>query len=294
MKILIAGASGLLGRALTQRLRGHDIVRTALSRHREGYVRLDARDAAAVSLLVRRLRPDVIVNLIGERRPEFWGTEGALSSVNIATAVNLATASAEFGARFVHASTDYVFDGQAPPYTITALHNPLNSYGRTKSRAEAAVLEANPDGAIVRMPVLYGEVERLDECNLSALVPIVMAGTPAAVDHWAVRRPTLATDVAGSIVELAGADNPRGAIYHVSATDPVTKYEMAVAIGTAAGVDTGHLAPDHGTSSSRPRDTSLDCRDSLSLHVDSYSGFTEGLSRVLPGYLKLWRGAQES
>ncbi|WP_406120405.1 SDR family oxidoreductase [Streptomyces canus] len=292
MIFLVAGASGFLGRALTRRLEGHEIVRTARSRLRADHTGLDARDPAAVQRLIHRVAPDVVVNLIAERRPEFWDNKSELSRTNTATATHLAAAAHSAGARFIHVSTDYVFDGETPPYARSAPHGPLNSYGRTKSAAEAAVLAANRDSLIVRMPVLYGPVERLDECNLSDLVPPVMRGRPVAVDDWAVRRPTFVGDVARSLAELALSDEGYGPVVHVSGPDPVTKYDMAVAIATAAGVGTVHLIRKSEPSPSRPRDTTLDCGGPGSLDVSEYVGFADGLRAVLPGYLTLWQEAQ--
>ncbi len=294
MRVLIAGASGLLGRAVTQQLADHDVVATALSREREGYVRLDARDADAVRRLTRQIRPDAVVNLVAERRVEFWDQEDVLTERNVSTAVHLAEASDAIGARFVHASTDYVFDGSASPYRVTATHSPLNNYGRTKSLAEAAVRKANPAGVIVRMPVLYGEVERLDECNLSDLVPTVMNGRTQVLDDWAQRRPTLAADVAGTIRELVCSGRPYESVQHVTGPDVLTKYEMALAIAARAGADAGHLTPDRRPSVSRPRDTTLECGGPGRAGVGGYRGFAEGLDAVLPGYLALWRKAQAS
>jgi dTDP-4-dehydrorhamnose reductase len=121
-------------------------------------------------------------------------------------------------------------------------------------------------------------------------VPTVLGGTPAMVDHWASRRPTLADDVARSMLDLLVDDTARGAVCHVTGLDTVTKYEMALAVSRVSrevGVGTDHLEPDTRPSPSRPHDTSLDC--SAGPELTGYHSFVDGLRQVLPNYVKLWR-----
>ena len=70
----------------------------------------------------------------------------------------LATLGQKLGSALVYISTDYVFDGTAPPYAPNALPNPVNLYGRTKRGGELAVLDAQAKGAkavVIRVPVLF-------------------------------------------------------------------------------------------------------------------------------------------
>lgn len=68
---------------------------------------------------------------------------------------HLAALSAKLGYKLVYISTDYVFDGQNPPYTPDSPTNPLNLYGRTKRDGEIAVLGVQgADVVVLRVPVL--------------------------------------------------------------------------------------------------------------------------------------------
>jgi dTDP-4-dehydrorhamnose reductase len=68
----------------------------------------------------------------------------------------LATASRELGARFIHVSTDYVYDGKAStPYTESSITSPVNVYGESKLSGEQQAIKENPSSVIVRTSWVY-------------------------------------------------------------------------------------------------------------------------------------------
>ena len=164
MRVLVTGgASGQLR---------HELVRTAPidvelvgTVGTDGGTRLDVTDAAAVAERVERLAPDVIVNAAAftavdraESEPE------AARALNVDGVRNLAEAALEHGARLVHVSTDFVFDGRAvrgdaasgPPYAEDAPTAPLGVYGATKRDGEKVVRAVLPEsGAVVRTSWVY-------------------------------------------------------------------------------------------------------------------------------------------
>src|SRR5262249_45122051 len=127
MKVLITGANGQVGRAL---LRSVPAQVTAI-----GLIRadLDITDRRAVTSVIQSHRPDLIINAgaytavdKAESEPE------AAQCANLIGPHNLAVAAGELGARLLHLSTDFVFDGLAStPYSPDAATNPQNTYGRT-------------------------------------------------------------------------------------------------------------------------------------------------------------------
>lgn len=148
--VLVLGASGMLGRAVFKALTqlGHDkcrVVGTGHSRAVElGLEAVDVTDAAALSACLSRHRPRVVINCVAERRPDrVEQDEAHARRLNVELVERLAAAAAaaagEQGFHLVHISTDYVFDGSAPPYAVDAAPNPLNAYGRHKLEAEEAV-----------------------------------------------------------------------------------------------------------------------------------------------------------
>ena len=199
--ILLVGAGGMLGRDLAAALRGRAVL--ALTR-----AELDVTDAAAVQRAVDGR--DVVINATAYTRvDDAESNEDAASAVNAIAPGILAAASASAGARLVHVSTDYVFDGTATtPYREDALRNPVSAYGRTKAEGEERVLAEHGDGsAIVRTAWLYGE----HGVSFPATM-LRLAGereTLTVVDDQR-GQPTWSRDLAERIVELVDLGTPDG------------------------------------------------------------------------------------
>lgn len=233
MRWLITGAAGMLGRDVATVLDGADV--TALGRPE-----LDVTDADAVDHAVRG--HDVVVNTAA-----WTDVDGAESAEEAATLVNgtgparLAAACARHGARLVHISTDYVFDGAATaPYAEDAPTSPRSAYGRSKLAGERAVLGTLPDtGYVVRTAWLYGE----HGGNFVA----TMARLAAARDTLDVvddqrGQPTWSMDVAARVVELVRADAPAG-VYHATNSGETTWFGLARAVFTQLGLDPERVRP---------------------------------------------------
>jgi dTDP-4-dehydrorhamnose reductase len=144
--VFILGCSGQVGSALHRAMRASTPV-IAPSSTELSLVNLDALRDAILSA-----RPSVIVNAAALTAVDLAEAEPELARVvnGVAPGV-LAAVSAEIGARFVHVSTDYVFDGTgSPPFGIEAPARALNVYGATKLEAERAIMRANPDAVVIR------------------------------------------------------------------------------------------------------------------------------------------------
>ena len=121
-----------------------------------GSAELDVRDAAACQAAVRDV--DVVVNCSAYTAVDAAETdESAAFAVNAVGAANLAKGCAATGARLVHISTDYVFDGSASePYGADDPIAPRSAYGRTKAAGEWAARAEHGDVLVVRTAWLYG------------------------------------------------------------------------------------------------------------------------------------------
>lgn len=153
MKIVVAGAGGLVGKEFARRFYNeHQVL--AL-KHSD----LDITDAQAVRRLILDERPALIVNcaVLGVDACEL--EPSSAWSVNVAGAENLAKAAADIDAEVLHVSTNYVFDGKRESdsfYTIEDAPNPINVYGQTKLAGERAVNAALPRSYIVRTSWVFG------------------------------------------------------------------------------------------------------------------------------------------
>ncbi len=234
MKVWVAGARGMLGRALLGRLDALGVL--ALPTGRE----LDVSDASAVDAFTRRERPTHVVNASGYTRvDDAEAEEGAARTVNALGAENLARAALAAGARFVHFSSDYVFDGRAAaPYPEDAATRPQSAYGRTKLEGEQRVLALDPTRRttyVVRTSWLFGEGGKNFVTTMLGLL-----GTRDELEVVAdqLGRPTYTRDLADAALSLAGIGaageaRPAG-VYHFANTGAVSWHAFAVAIRESA------------------------------------------------------------
>jgi dTDP-4-dehydrorhamnose reductase len=152
MKILILGGRGRLAAALAREWSfAHETV--SLSRSE-----LDVADLPALSHLLASHEYDVLVNGTGLTNvDECESRRDEALAVNALAPAAMAAAARSQGARFIHFSTDYVFDGRNPaPYTEDDAPNPLGWYGRTKLEGEQAVLSDGPSHLVVRVSWVFG------------------------------------------------------------------------------------------------------------------------------------------
>ncbi|MEM7232240.1 MAG: SDR family oxidoreductase, partial [Planctomycetota bacterium] len=240
-KVLVTGSTGLLGRALRRELSKDpeiDLVQTGFSRaEKAGMVRLNLLDGDSVRETLERERPQLVIHAAAERRPDVSEKDpDGTRALNIDATGALAGVAASVGADTLYLSTDYVFDGAEPPYRPDAMPNPLNFYGESKLAGEVAVRDATERHVVLRVPVLYGQVETLDESPVTVIAKGLLGlnatstPEPQKQDHWATRYPTLTDDIAFVCAQIArrcGEESPLRGTFHWSGDEPFTKYEMA-------------------------------------------------------------------
>jgi dTDP-4-dehydrorhamnose reductase len=218
MKALIVGSKGQLGRGLAAtapegvEIVGHDIDT------------LDITDAASVDAAVTAERPDLILNAAAYTAVDkAESDEDAAYAVN-ATAVGLlADAARARGARLVHVSTDFVFDGEAgTPYAPDAATNPLGVYGRTKLAGEQL---AGEGALIVRTAWVYAPTGG----NFVRTMIRLMGERPEVrVVADQIGTPTYAPGLAAALWAMAG--HGLNGIHHYTDAGAASWYDFAVAI----------------------------------------------------------------
>jgi dTDP-4-dehydrorhamnose reductase len=241
-RVLITGANGMLGRDIQEILGARPF--TALGR-----AALDVRDLDAVREAVGG--HDVIVNCAAYTKvDDAEEHEADAFAINAEGAQNLALAARDTGARLIHMSTDYVFDGSATtPYHESAPRHPLGAYARTKAAGEELVLEAYPAGTIIlRSAWLYGQH---GPNFVSTMLRLAGERDTLAVVDDQRGQPTWTRDLAQKVVEIIDADITSG-IFHGTSSGETTWFDFARAIFAGAGLDPERVQPTDSASFVRP------------------------------------------
>lgn len=289
MKVLITGATGMLGRATFERLSrepGASVSGLCHSRVSPGLHQADLTDLDSIAPLLDSLAPDAIVHTAAIRKPDEFAASAASSRrLNVdATAAIARWIAAHPAAHLVYISSDYVFNGTAAPYSTDAPLHPANSYGQSKADGELVLRDIAPaQSAILRVPILYGDVVSLDESSVTSVITAVQKRSPVVLDDWAIRYPTHVADVADILAQMVS--RRLVGTYHWSGLEPFTKYDMGLEIARQIGSDPALLrrsgAPANG-SEPRPKDCHLDRSALESLGVTTPGiPFTEGIRRIL-------------
>ena len=151
MRALVTGADGQLARELISNAPSGATLR-AVNR-----AECDITELPVVERVFKAFQPDIVINTAAYTAVDAAeDNEESAFDVNARGAENVAKAARLVGARLIHISTDYVFDGcTSTPYAPDSPTNPLNAYGRTKLKGEQLVLKAAPATAIIRAGWLY-------------------------------------------------------------------------------------------------------------------------------------------
>ena len=268
---------------------GGEHVGTGFSRAEGAVRKLDLLDAEAVEAFFETERPQYVVHSAAERRPDVSERDpDGTWSLNVDTTRRLAELCDKHGAWLLYLSTDYVFDGTSPPYQPGDTPNPLNLYGRSKLAGEDALREVFDNYAILRVPILYGDVESLDESAVTVVALDLQKKPIPPQDDWATRYPTHVADVARvcrQMVEQRAMEEGFRGIFQWSGNEPFTKYEMACAMAPALGIDPASIPAqaEPGGGTSRPQDCCLEATLLEGLAIGSQRDFAESVQTILRG-----------
>jgi dTDP-4-dehydrorhamnose reductase len=251
-RIVIAGGGGQAGRCLTKEAarRGRDVLAFTSSQW-------DITDPQAADRIVQT--GDVVINCAA-----YTNVDGAESEEERAYAVNatgpehIARACARVGARLIHISTDYVFDGDfggaAPhPYELDDETAPVGVYGRTKWSGEQAVLAASPEAVVVRTAWVY--TGGSDNKDFVAVMRRLAAGDGIieVVDDQ-TGSPTYVVDLVAALLEVADGQvtRPPNGILHAANQGGVSRFGQARAVFEGVGADPQRVVPVSSAKNPRP------------------------------------------
>lgn len=263
LKVVITGAGGQLGRELCLNPPVGAII------HAFSAKEFDIVDRQAVGTIIESLNPDLIINAAAYTDVDKAESEPAtVHRVNCEGAGFLAEAARKTGARLIHVSTDFVFDGRSSvPYRPTDKANPLGVYGASKLAGEEHVFALLPDALIIRTSWLYSVHGRN---FVKTMLRLMAERREVAVVADQIGTPTWAKELAAGIwrsvaVGLAGKQ-------HWTDSGVASWYDFAVAIQEEA-LELGLLArevsirpirtKDYPTPAQRPPYSVLDREEML-------------------------------
>lgn len=261
MRILLTGSKGQLAHCIRDRLPDDwELIATDSTS-------MDITDEGAVRRMISNFQPDAVINAAAYTAVDKAESDAAQAfAVNAAAVHNLAAAAHEAKARFIHVSTDYVFDGQSKrPYRETDAPNPQSAYGRSKLAGELLALAAHPESVVVRTAWLFSEH---GNNFVKTMLRLAQERDSLSVVADQTGCPTYAGDLAAALIALLQAPTtPRG-IFHFSGGQAVSWYEFAQAVfQTAAAQRPDFKAPavssittaEYPVPAPRPAYSVMDC-----------------------------------
>ena len=264
MKILVFGASGQIGREVCRAAWPPRYAILPLDRKA-----VDITKSAAVSAMLARETPDLVINLAAYTAVDRAESEpGVAWAANCAGAAHIAGACDESATPLVHLSTDYVFDGRKTgPYREEDAVGPLGVYGRSKEAGERAVRAAVARHMILRTAWVFGAyganfVKTM--LRLAAERPVLRV----VADQRGC--PTAATDIAAALMVIAGhieRGEAKWGTYHFVGAGAASWHSFAQAIFDQAAPQLAacpQVEPitteQYPTPARRPMNSVLDCR----------------------------------
>jgi dTDP-4-dehydrorhamnose reductase len=285
LNILLFGTTGQLGREILRLSPQQGVTLQAYSSSEANFLNPDH----LAQIIGEVPQADVVINAAA-----YTAVDKAESEPTIAARINgeavgaIAAACAKRGARLIHVSTDYVYDGEKPaPYVEGDLTNPLNTYGRTKLQGETAIRESGVEHVILRTSWIYSPYGSNFAKTMLRLGGERPALRVVADQHGA---PTSAAELASAIFTIAKQmrDGRQLGTFHFAAAGETTWHGFAEAIFDIAQSRTGKRpklipipASEYPTPARRPHNSRLNCEKLRSVFGISPLDWQDGLKAVL-------------
>ena len=233
LKILVTGKDGQLGYAL-QKLSENQFEFTWKFTDRS---ELDITNSIKTQSVLKQFQPDWIINTAA-----YTDVDGAESNEDIAYKVNadgpyiLAKSAKEIGAKLVHISTDYVFDGtKKEPYSENDKPNPLQVYGKSKLKGELLIQDTSITGFIIRTSWVYGNHGKN---FVNTILKLEKTKNEIQVIDDQFGSPTYVKDLANIVIELVSKRQfNEMELYHFSNHGVINWFDFAKCIKQLMNLD---------------------------------------------------------
>ena len=263
MKILLTGANGMLGSAITEQLSktNHTLLATGKGdlRHNHlifnelsDYTSMDIADRITSKKIINSFKPDAIIHSAAITQVDDCElNRDHCYSINTASTIELISIAKEVDAAFHFISTDFVFSGDDGPYVESDQTGPVNYYGETKELAEQYLIQSGLDWSIIRTVLLYGKTDQIKRSNFIYWVrDNLMESKPIKVVNDQIRTPTYIPDLAKGII--AAVERQAKGIYHISGDEIMTPFEMAIKVARFLKLDEQLITPVDATTFTQP------------------------------------------
>lgn len=232
VKVALFGASGLLGWSVYQQVkqRGFECIcyhTTSTLLQCSPFKALNLLEDDIVTRELLDSWPDAIINCAAVSSPDAVKENPEDSrKINVDSAQRLAEISSHLGARFIHISSDMVFEGREAPYRSTDFPNPLGEYGKQKLESEKKVLSCVDKNVVVlRLTLINGNSPRANRSPHERILESIRKKCPLTLFDDEFRQPCSADNVASVIVELLERPNLHG-LFHWAGSEVITRYEL--------------------------------------------------------------------
>ncbi len=285
-KLLITGASGMLGHFLCRLAVAQWSVFGVYRRHKPGLqgitpVQADLTDEGLIRELVSDIRPHAVIHAAANSRVmDCEARPRETTPINADVPVRLAEHCADLDIFYLFTSTDLVFDGRLAPYDEQSAVKPVCVYGEQKARAEEAVLRAYPKALVCRMPLMFGLAPHASNFTMRMLSAIQQRQTlNLLTDEF--RTPVDNQSAAQGILTVLG--RTRG-LLHLGGRLQISRYDLGILMAEHLQIDPVMIQPTTIDALSLPvaraPDCTLDSRRAYDLGYDP-AGLSTAMQRVV-------------
>jgi len=266
LKLLVTGASGLLGSKLCQLAARKNIeVYSAYNQHKPLHgtpIQLNVSNRQTVEKTFRTIKPNAVVHAAALTNVDKCETEKELAlKINAEGTRNIAESCSKHKAFLVYISTDYVFKGEQGMYKETDKPAPINHYGLTKLKGEEHVKNLLDNYCIARASVIYGSIPATGKINFALWLLNKLKKkekVEIVTDQW--NSPTLNTNLANMVLEAL--ERKLTGTFHMTGATRLSRYEFAELLAETFNLDKNLITPVSSEQikwiAKRPKDSSLD------------------------------------
>lgn len=277
--ILVTGANGQLGASFKKLSLLHPEFDFKFVSRAE----MSIADEVEVTAIFELYKPAICINCAAYTAVDAAETnEEEAYLVNATGTAVLAKVCQSYNTRFIHVSTDYVFNGSGTvAYKEADPVDPLNIYGASKRKGEELALAGNPNTVIIRTSWVYSE---FGKNFVKTMLRMMQEKPEIKVVNDQFGSPTYATDLAEAIITIIKSDTNQPGIYHYSNGGVINWFEFAVAIkDIIASSCVVHPIPtsEFPTPAKRPAYSVLDTQKIASTYQVKIPGWKESLRQCL-------------